>query len=98
MPLDSALVDIDAVVLVTAHPGIDYGAIAAQSPLFVDLRGVSRPVKAFTVLGEHSGGQLQVAAGLSPFSGRGRERAFASFMAMMLSSVPRLLSESTIRA
>jgi UDP-N-acetyl-D-glucosamine dehydrogenase len=42
VPLDTALADIDAVVLVTAHPGIDYGAIAAQSPLFVDLRGVTR--------------------------------------------------------
>jgi UDP-N-acetyl-D-glucosamine dehydrogenase len=42
VPLDTALADVDAVVLVTAHPGIDYGAIAAQSPLFVDLRGVTR--------------------------------------------------------
>jgi UDP-N-acetyl-D-glucosamine dehydrogenase len=42
VPLDGALSDVDAVVLVTAHPGIDYGTIAAQSPLFVDLRGVTR--------------------------------------------------------
>jgi UDP-N-acetyl-D-glucosamine dehydrogenase len=42
VPLDTALADVDAVVLVTAHPGIDYGAIAAQSALFVDLRGVTR--------------------------------------------------------
>jgi UDP-N-acetyl-D-glucosamine dehydrogenase len=42
VPLDAALADLDAVVLVTAHPGIDYAAIAAQSPLFVDLRGVTR--------------------------------------------------------
>jgi UDP-N-acetyl-D-glucosamine dehydrogenase len=42
VPLDGALADVDAVVLVTAHPGIDYGAIAAQAPLFVDLRGVTR--------------------------------------------------------
>ncbi len=42
VPLDGALADVDAVVLVTAHPGIDYAAIAAQSPLFVDLRGVTR--------------------------------------------------------
>jgi UDP-N-acetyl-D-glucosamine dehydrogenase len=42
VPLDAALADVDAVVLVTAHPGIDYAAIAAQSSLFVDLRGVTR--------------------------------------------------------
>jgi UDP-N-acetyl-D-glucosamine dehydrogenase len=40
--LESAVADVDAVVLVTAHPGIDYAAIAAQTPLFVDLRGVTR--------------------------------------------------------
>jgi UDP-N-acetyl-D-glucosamine dehydrogenase len=40
--LDGALVDADAVVLVTAHPDIDYTAVAARSPLFVDLRGVTR--------------------------------------------------------
>jgi UDP-N-acetyl-D-glucosamine dehydrogenase len=32
----------DAVVLVTAHPGLDHAAIAADSALFVDLRGVTR--------------------------------------------------------
>jgi UDP-N-acetyl-D-glucosamine dehydrogenase len=42
VPLESALGDVDAVVLVTAHPGIDYAQVAAQSPLFVDLRGVTR--------------------------------------------------------
>jgi UDP-N-acetyl-D-glucosamine dehydrogenase len=42
MPLDAALADVDAVVLVTAHPGIDYAQVAARSPLFVDLRGVTR--------------------------------------------------------
>jgi UDP-N-acetyl-D-glucosamine dehydrogenase len=42
VPLETALSDVDAVVLVTAHPGIDYGAIAGQGPLFVDLRGVTR--------------------------------------------------------
>jgi UDP-N-acetyl-D-glucosamine dehydrogenase len=40
--LDDALADADAVVLVTAHPGIDHLAIAEQSLLFVDLRGVTR--------------------------------------------------------
>ncbi len=41
-PLDEAINGTDAVVLVTAHPGIDYAALAAQSALFIDLRGVTR--------------------------------------------------------
>jgi UDP-N-acetyl-D-glucosamine dehydrogenase len=36
------LSDYDAVVLVTAHPGIDYAAVLEQSAVFVDLRGVTR--------------------------------------------------------
>jgi UDP-N-acetyl-D-glucosamine dehydrogenase len=32
----------DAVVLVTAHPGIDHAALATEAQLFVDLRGVTR--------------------------------------------------------
>jgi UDP-N-acetyl-D-glucosamine dehydrogenase len=43
-PLDEAVSCADAVVLVTAHPGIDYTAVAAQSALFIDLRGVTRGV------------------------------------------------------
>ena len=35
----------DAVVLVTAHPGIDYASLATQSALFIDLRGVTRGVQ-----------------------------------------------------
>jgi UDP-N-acetyl-D-glucosamine dehydrogenase len=42
MPLEQALEDVDAVVLVTAHPGIDYQSLAERSPLFIDLRGVTR--------------------------------------------------------
>jgi UDP-N-acetyl-D-glucosamine dehydrogenase len=42
VPLDAAVADADAVVLVTAHPGLDYAGIAARSALFVDLRGVTR--------------------------------------------------------
>jgi UDP-N-acetyl-D-glucosamine dehydrogenase len=43
VPLDGALVaEADAVVLVTAHPGVDYTAVVARSALFVDLRGVTR--------------------------------------------------------
>jgi UDP-N-acetyl-D-glucosamine dehydrogenase len=44
-PLEAATADLDAIVLVTAHPGIDYPALAAQSPLFIDLRGVTRGLK-----------------------------------------------------
>jgi UDP-N-acetyl-D-glucosamine dehydrogenase len=43
--LDPAVAEADAVVLVTAHPGIDYRALAAQSTLFIDLRGVTRGVE-----------------------------------------------------
>jgi UDP-N-acetyl-D-glucosamine dehydrogenase len=44
-PLDDAVGVADAVVLVTAHPGIDYAALAGQSALFIDLRGVTRGVQ-----------------------------------------------------
>jgi UDP-N-acetyl-D-glucosamine dehydrogenase len=43
--LDDSVGGADAVVLVTAHPGIDYATLAAQSALFVDLRGVTRGVQ-----------------------------------------------------
>jgi UDP-N-acetyl-D-glucosamine dehydrogenase len=36
------LAHYDAVVLVTAHPGIDYAAVLEQSAVLVDLRGVTR--------------------------------------------------------
>jgi UDP-N-acetyl-D-glucosamine dehydrogenase len=35
----------DAVVLVTAHPGIDYAAVLDQSAVLVDLRGVTRKLQ-----------------------------------------------------
>ena len=40
--LDQAVADADAVVLVTAHPGIDHLQIADEASLFVDLRGITR--------------------------------------------------------
>jgi UDP-N-acetyl-D-glucosamine dehydrogenase len=43
--LDGAVAEADAVVLVTAHPGIDHHAIARDASLFVDLRGVTRGVQ-----------------------------------------------------
>ncbi|MDE3133646.1 MAG: UDP-N-acetyl-D-glucosamine dehydrogenase, partial [Acidobacteriota bacterium] len=42
--LDEAVADADAVVLVTAHPGIDHLQLARDAALFVDLRGVTRGV------------------------------------------------------
>jgi UDP-N-acetyl-D-glucosamine dehydrogenase len=42
VPLDPAAGEADAVVLVTAHPGIDHAELATRSNLFVDLRGVTR--------------------------------------------------------
>ncbi len=41
-PLEVAVADADAVVLVTAHPEIDHRALAHDAKLFVDLRGVTR--------------------------------------------------------
>jgi UDP-N-acetyl-D-glucosamine dehydrogenase len=42
VPLDEAVAEADVVVLVTAHPDVDYASVAARSALFVDLRGVTR--------------------------------------------------------
>ena len=50
VPLDDAVADADAVVLVTAHPEIDHGAIAGRSALFVDLRGVTRGARVQNVV------------------------------------------------
>ncbi len=50
VPLDEAVSDADAVVLVTAHPGIDYRALADEASLFVDLRGVTRGLDAGNVI------------------------------------------------
>jgi UDP-N-acetyl-D-glucosamine dehydrogenase len=40
--LEQAVRGADAVVLVTAHPGIDHAALARDAQLFIDLRGVTR--------------------------------------------------------
>jgi len=50
MSLEEAVRDADAVVLVTAHPGIDYHALAHAASLFVDLRGVTRGLDAENVI------------------------------------------------
>ena len=44
--LAEAVDGADAVVLVTAHPGIDHLAIAREAALFVDLRGITRGIEA----------------------------------------------------
>jgi UDP-N-acetyl-D-glucosamine dehydrogenase len=44
--LSEAVNGADAVVLVTAHPGIDHSAVAQEAALFVDLRGITRGVLA----------------------------------------------------
>ncbi len=43
--LQDATAGADAVVLVTAHPGIDHAAIARESALFIDLRGATRGMR-----------------------------------------------------
>ena len=45
LPLDEVTADADAVVLVTAHPGIDHVAIAHDASLFIDLRGATRGIR-----------------------------------------------------
>jgi UDP-N-acetyl-D-glucosamine dehydrogenase len=49
-PLDQAIAGADAVVLVTAHPGVDYSAVVAEAELLVDLRGATRGEQATNVV------------------------------------------------
>jgi UDP-N-acetyl-D-mannosaminuronate dehydrogenase len=49
--LEEAVADADAVVLVTAHPGIDHGALAHEAGLFVDLRGATRGAEVRNLVG-----------------------------------------------
>ena len=37
--------DVDLAVIVTAHPGVDHGAIVEHSPAVLDLRGVTRALR-----------------------------------------------------
>jgi UDP-N-acetyl-D-glucosamine dehydrogenase len=43
--LDEGLRSTDIAAIVTAHPGIDYGAIVAAAPLTLDFRGVTREIE-----------------------------------------------------
>jgi UDP-N-acetyl-D-glucosamine dehydrogenase len=49
-PLEETLSGADAVVLITAHPNTDHAAIAADSSLFIDLRGITRGLPLANVL------------------------------------------------
>jgi UDP-N-acetyl-D-glucosamine dehydrogenase len=44
--LDAALASADVAAIVTAHPSLDYEAIAAATPILVDFRGVTRGIDA----------------------------------------------------
>jgi UDP-N-acetyl-D-glucosamine dehydrogenase len=44
-PLDSLLAETDLAVIVTAHPGVDHGAVVDRAPLVLDLRGVTRKAR-----------------------------------------------------
>jgi UDP-N-acetyl-D-glucosamine dehydrogenase len=44
--LDIALASADVAAIVTAHPSLDYTAVAAATPLLVDFRGVTRGIDA----------------------------------------------------
>ncbi|GIK76364.1 MAG: nucleotide sugar dehydrogenase [Acidobacteria bacterium] len=46
----AAAADVDAAAIVTAHDGVDYGALVAAAPLVVDFRGVTRGLAADNVV------------------------------------------------
>jgi UDP-N-acetyl-D-glucosamine dehydrogenase len=45
-PLGEALASTDLACIVTAHPDVDYLQVVAEAPLVVDLRGVTRGIRA----------------------------------------------------
>jgi UDP-N-acetyl-D-glucosamine dehydrogenase len=44
-PLDDVIDNADLLVIVTAHPDIDYADIATRTPALLDLRGVTRTLE-----------------------------------------------------
>jgi UDP-N-acetyl-D-mannosaminuronate dehydrogenase len=44
--LDEALASADVAAIVTAHPSLDYEAVASAAPILVDFRGVTRGISA----------------------------------------------------
>jgi UDP-N-acetyl-D-glucosamine dehydrogenase len=49
-PLELALKEADAAVIVTAHPGLEVERVVAEAPLVVDFRGVTRGISAANVV------------------------------------------------
>jgi UDP-N-acetyl-D-glucosamine dehydrogenase len=49
-PLEELVTDSDLVLIVTAHPGLDYGLVAKRARLLLDLRGVTRTMAAANVV------------------------------------------------
>jgi UDP-N-acetyl-D-glucosamine dehydrogenase len=48
--LEGAIADADAVVIVTAHPGIDWQQVVDDTALLIDFRGVTRKIRAAHVV------------------------------------------------
>jgi UDP-N-acetyl-D-glucosamine dehydrogenase len=48
--LEEALASTDLAAIVTAHPGIDYGAVVSAVPLTVDFRGITREIDAANLI------------------------------------------------
>jgi UDP-N-acetyl-D-glucosamine dehydrogenase len=48
--LDEGLRSADLAAIITAHPGIDYGAVVASTPLTIDFRGVTREIEAANLI------------------------------------------------
>jgi hypothetical protein len=46
VPIDEGVEGADAALLMTAHPGIDYGVLASRVPLFIDFRVATRGIQA----------------------------------------------------
>ena len=46
LSFEDALDGADAVAIVTAHPGVDWQAVADRAPLVIDFRGVTRGIRA----------------------------------------------------
>ena len=49
-PLEELVTDSDLVLIVTAHPGVDYDLVAKRARLLLDLRGVTRSIAAANVV------------------------------------------------
>jgi UDP-N-acetyl-D-glucosamine dehydrogenase len=50
VPLDEAIEGADVAVIVTAHPDVDHEAVLQRVPTVIDLRGITRGVRADNVV------------------------------------------------